>query len=77
MSGVWWPLCFFSIQVYIHNGRLHIIPKPNSPADIVRIPVAMPTIEEAIKVVTDPTISTVASERIQSSIQSKIERLVW
>lgn len=63
-------------QVFIHNGQLHIIPKPSSPADIPRLPVAMPTVEAAIKIVSDTRTPTTADEAVQGSIQSRIKWLV-
>lgn len=62
-----------TVQVFIHNGLLHIIPKPRSPADVTRFPVAMPTIQEAIRLVADPLIETAASETVQKAVQSRIK----
>ena len=62
-----------TVQVFIHKGLLHIIPKPRSPADVTRFPVAMPTIREAIRLVGDPLIETAASEAVQKAVQSRIK----
>jgi len=60
--------------VFIQNGQLHIIPKPSTPGQLTQLPVAMVTISEAISLVADPTVPTVASDAIQSSIESRLSQ---
>ena len=72
-----YPLCHcFSayVQVFIMNGRVHIIPKPRTPAEISRYPVATPTISEALRLVRSESIPTEASQQVQSCIEDRIGR---
>ena len=61
------------VQVFISRGCLHIIPKPRSPAEMTVLPIATPTIREAIKLV-GGEFPTEAPPPVQAAIQKKIER---
>ena len=62
------------MQVFIHKGRVHIIPKPRSPAEIGLLPVTTPIISEAIELVENENINTKCSSKVQESIDN---RLAW
>ena len=61
--------------MFIHKGQLHIIPKPRSPAEVTVLPVSNPTIQEAVQIVLNKAIPTLASEPIQQCIQERLKRL--
>ncbi|XP_060076683.1 protein ecdysoneless homolog [Ylistrum balloti] len=59
-------------RVYIHNGQLHIIPLPQSHAEITSLPGAAPSISDAVQCVQSCSHATVASASIQQAIQTRI-----
>ena len=63
-----------SLQVFLHRGEVHIIPKPRSPAEIGLHPVDTPTIQEAVKLVRSEGVETRASSKVQECIQTRISR---
>lgn len=63
-----------NMQVFIHKGQLHIIPKPRSPAEITSLPVYTPTIQDAVHIVGDDSIPTLASEPVQRCILERLKK---
>ena len=59
------------LKVFIHKGKLHIIPKPRTPAEVTLLPVATPTINQAIRLVQGEA-PTEASDAIQEAIRRRI-----
>ena len=64
------------LQVFIHQGQLHILPKPRSPAELTSLPVSIPTVREAVRIVSDGAIPTEASEPVQKCIQERLRRFI-
>ncbi|PRP89701.1 protein SGT1-like [Planoprotostelium fungivorum] len=58
-------------RVWIHQGHLHIIKPPQSPAELTKIPMKM-TIERAIEIVLDKQIDTLASKGAQKAISCRM-----
>lgn len=65
------PLLVATRQVFVHRGKLHIIPKPRTPAELTLLPVAAPTIREATQLVRSKA-PTEASESVQQTIHRRI-----
>ena len=61
------------LQVFLYRGLVHIIPKPQSPADILTLPVATPLLSHALQLVRGEA-HTVASPEVQEAIRSRIRR---
>jgi len=59
-------------QVFLYQGRLHVIPKPRSPADIGILPVTTPTIRTAVDLVRSERVQTEASEGLQECIRKRL-----
>ncbi|OWF55919.1 protein ecdysoneless homolog [Mizuhopecten yessoensis] len=59
-------------RVYIYNGQLHIIPLPQSPADITSLPGSVPSISDAVQCVRTCSPAAVASASIQQAVQTRI-----
>lgn len=63
-------------QVFIHRGRVHIIPKPRSPAELTSLPVSTPSVSEAVRIVSNEAIPTEAGEPVQKCIQERLNKFV-
>ena len=75
MTHVWYILdshIFF--QVFIYNGHLHIIPIPQSPADIASFPHSFSSVGDAVECVRTYAEQTRASQEIQTAIQNRLKR---
>ncbi|KAI7869680.1 SGT1 protein-domain-containing protein [Spinellus fusiger] len=60
-------------RVYIHKAKLHIVPLPNTPADILQLPNAGKlTRTNAIFIVREDTVVTEAAEDIQIILRGRI-----
>lgn len=59
-------------RVYVHQGAVHIIPIPQSPAELTTLPVGIPSIADAVEAVRQFSSITKADAKIQKAIQKKI-----
>ncbi|XP_074649522.1 protein ecdysoneless homolog [Tubulanus polymorphus] len=59
-------------RIFLHRGKVHIVPIPQNPADAVLFPLWTPSIEEAIKCITENPDKTEASEAVQKTIQRRL-----
>ncbi|XP_053382124.1 protein ecdysoneless homolog [Mercenaria mercenaria] len=60
-------------RVYIYNGELHIIPIPQSPADVAAFPRSITSIGDAVECVRTYSEQTRASKQIQTAINNRIK----
>ena len=65
---------FFSFQVYIHGGSLHVIPMPHNTGEVSTFPLFTPTVEEAVAFVRNPNLNTRASQPIQDALSRRLNR---
>ena len=61
--------CF---QVFVHNGRVHIIPIPTTPGEVTIYPTGTPILGQALQLVFGPH-KTEAVLKIQKAIRQRIE----
>lgn len=66
----WSMLIIF--QVYIHNNELHIIPPPQTPADVTMLPASTPTLQEAVNCVQKFASRTRASNGVLKALKARI-----
>ncbi|XP_064631797.1 protein ecdysoneless homolog isoform X2 [Lineus longissimus] len=59
-------------RIYIYRGKVHIIPVPQNPSDAAMFPIFTPSIEEAVKCLSDYPDNTLATPGIQHAISSRI-----
>ncbi|KAK3089567.1 hypothetical protein FSP39_004670 [Pinctada imbricata] len=59
-------------RVYLYNGELHIIPIPQTPAEITTLPTGTPSVEQAIQCVKNYNSATRASNKVQQEISARI-----
>jgi hypothetical protein len=59
-------------RVFLCRGSLHVIPQPQTPAEISRYPVATPTLREAVELVSDPATPTEAAQVVQEALLHRI-----
>lgn len=64
--------CLF-FQVYIFQGNLHIIPFPQSPAQITTLPSGVPEIQYAVKCVRNYNTATLASTEINNAVKQRFD----
>lgn len=60
-------------QVFIHDGRVHIIPIPSTPGELPIYPTGTPTVFQALQLVFGVH-NTVAAAKIQTAINQRIIR---
>lgn len=60
-------------QVFIHDGRVHIIPIPSTPGELPIYPTGTPTVFQALQLVFGVH-NTVAAAKIQTAINQRINR---
>ena len=66
-------LCFkYCFQVFVHDGKVHIIPIPSTPGELTIYPTGTPIIDQALHLVFGPH-NTEAAARIQKTISQRIE----
>lgn len=59
-------------RVYIHNNELHIIPPPQTPADVTMLPASTPTLQEAVNCVRKFASRTRASNGVLKALKARI-----
>lgn len=59
-------------RVWVHDGLVHIIPPPQTPAQLTYIPLKM-TPQKAVEVVLDTAVTTVASRGVQKSVRERVQ----
>lgn len=64
---------FILFQVFIHDGRVHIIPIPSTPGELPIYPTGTPTVFQALQLVFGVH-NTVAAAKIQTAINQRINR---
>ena len=62
----------FCWQVFIHKGKVHIIPLPQTPAEMVLFPSGEVHLEQAIALIRGPN-PTEASQAIQEALLARIQ----
>ncbi|XP_052069316.1 protein ecdysoneless homolog [Mytilus californianus] len=62
-------------RVYIFQGNLHIIPFPQSPAQITTLPSGVPAVQYAVKCVRNYNTATLASTEINNAVRQRFEGL--
>jgi hypothetical protein len=60
-------------QVYIYQGNIHIIPMPQSPAQITTLPSGVPAVQYAVKCVRNYNTATLATPEINNAVQQRLE----
>ncbi|XP_071505340.1 protein ecdysoneless homolog [Diadema antillarum] len=59
-------------RVFIYDGSLHIIPKPNNPAELAFLPVGVPTKSHAVQTVRHHSQRTLANSAIREVVSERI-----
>ena len=59
------------LQVFIYEGKIHIIPPPETPAELTFLPRTLPSVQEAILCIREHQEVTMASEKIQRDISGR------
>lgn len=66
-------VCFQNcFQVFVHDGKVHIIPIPSTPGEVTIYPTGTPIIDQALHLVFGPH-NTEAAAKIQKAISQRIE----
>ena len=60
------------LQVFIFDGKVHIIPIPETPAELTFLPHTLPSIQEAIICLREHQEVTMANEKIQQDILARV-----
>ena len=63
---------FYFSQVFIYDGKVHIIPRPQSPSEVTTLPGGTPNLADAVNCVRQYATTTLASDKIQKDIQRRI-----
>ncbi|KAL2920067.1 hypothetical protein HK105_200133 [Polyrhizophydium stewartii] len=58
-------------RVFLHRGRVHIIPMPRTANERAVLPESTPPLELALRIVADPAIATTASTAIQEHVDRR------
>ena len=58
-------------QVFVHDGKVHIIPLPATPGELTIYPTGTPILHQVLKLVFGPH-NTEAAAKIQETIQQRI-----
>ena len=58
-------------QVFVHDGKVHIIPLPATPGELTIYPTGTPILHQALKLVFGPH-NTEAAAKIQETIRQRI-----
>lgn len=59
-------------RVWIRRGQVHLIPMPQTPAQVVVLP-TRPTIDQALKLLNSQAVPTAASSAVQTALLQKLE----
>lgn len=65
---------FFVLQVYIYNGEVHVIPVPQSPADVAAFPHSITSIGDAVECIRTYPEQTRASKKVQNAINNRLKK---
>ena len=62
---------YIKFQVFVHKGKLHIIPIPSTPGELTVYPTGTPTVSQSLQLVFSVH-KTEATGRIQDAISQRI-----
>jgi len=65
-------LILLNFQVFIHGGKVHIIPLPSTPREITLFPTGTPTLTSALEIINGSS-NTLADDKIQQAISQRIQ----
>ena len=66
-------VCVGYLQVFIHNNELHIIPRPQSPAEVALFPAGTPSLLEAVNCVRKSASRTRADPAVQKALKVRVK----
>lgn len=73
LSNIQSLVCFeYCFQVFVRDGKVHIIPIPSTPGEVTIYPTGTPIIDQALHLVFGPH-NTEAAAKIQKAISQRIE----
>ncbi|XP_061168215.1 protein ecdysoneless homolog [Saccostrea echinata] len=59
-------------RVFLYNNELHIIPRPQTPAEVTIFPASTPTLQEAVNCVRQSALKTRASPQVQKALKARV-----
>lgn len=65
------------LQVYIFGGNLHVIPIPQTPTEVTQFPLFTPSVEEALDIICNSSLNTVAPQVVQTTLRRRIDQYVF
>ncbi|PVD38810.1 hypothetical protein C0Q70_01433 [Pomacea canaliculata] len=60
-------------RVYIFGGNLHVIPIPQTPTEVTQFPLFTPSVEEALDIIYNSSLNTVAPQVVQTTLRRRID----
>ena len=60
------------LQVFLYQGRVHIVPLPETPDEATFLPHTVPSVQEALICIHEHTSTTTADDKIQQDITQRI-----